>query len=86
MVGGGFGLITSSDFFVPQVNRSGSMANFVTPVGVTAAIRVPLPANSGGYSGLGQSASVRTDSSWVWLPLLALGAWLMSPRQGGRSR
>jgi hypothetical protein len=30
---GGLGLITSSNFFMPQVNLPGSMASFVTPAG-----------------------------------------------------
>ena len=32
----GFGLITSSNFYVPQVNLPGSMASFVLPAGVSA--------------------------------------------------
>ena len=31
----GFGLITSSNFYVPQVNLPGSMASFVLPAGVS---------------------------------------------------
>jgi len=50
----GMGLITSSNFFVPQVNMPGSMASFVTPAGVTSAIPV-LPATA--MRGLGQGAS-----------------------------
>jgi hypothetical protein len=49
----GMGLITSSNFFVPQVNVPGSMATFVTPAGVTAAIPVAAPAAAAGLSGLG---------------------------------
>ena len=45
MVGrGGFGLITSSNFFVPQVNQASSMASFMSP----AAIPVWLPGTKGG--------------------------------------
>lgn len=46
----GMGLISSSNFYVPQVNTPGSMASFVTPAGVTAAIPV-MP--STGMHGLG---------------------------------
>lgn len=43
----GFGLITSSNFFVPQVNLPGSMVTFVRPAGI------PVPI--GKRSGLGQA-------------------------------
>lgn len=46
----GLGLISSSNFYVPQVNLPGSMATFVTPAGVTGAIPV-VPA--AGMKGLG---------------------------------
>jgi hypothetical protein len=46
----GMGLISSSNYYVPQVNLPGSMASFVTPAGVTGAIPV-VPAS--GMSGLG---------------------------------
>ena len=46
----GLGLISSSNFYVPQVNLPGSMASFVTPAGVTGAIPV-VPAS--GMSGIG---------------------------------
>lgn len=46
--GSGMGLLTSSNFYVPQVNQNGSMASFVTPAGIP----VPMvPAT--GMSGLG---------------------------------
>lgn len=48
----GMGLISSSNFYVPQVNMPGSMASFVTPAGVTAAIPV-VPAASTSLHGLG---------------------------------
>ena len=48
----GMGLISSSNFYVPQVNMPGSMASFVTPAGVTAAIPV-APVAAAGMSGLG---------------------------------
>lgn len=48
----GMGLISSSNFYVPQVNMPGSMASFVTPAGVTAAIPV-VPAASSSLHGLG---------------------------------
>ena len=50
---GGIGLITSSNFYVPQVNVPGSMATFVTPAGVTAALPIAAPAASGMH-GMGQ--------------------------------
>jgi hypothetical protein len=56
MIGrGGLGLITSSNFFVPQINRPGSMATFVAPAAILAP--APVTANSGGLCGLGQAAS-----------------------------
>jgi hypothetical protein len=51
----GMGLISSSNFYVPQVNMPGSMASFVTPAGVTGAIPV-VPA-AAGMHGLGQQFS-----------------------------
>lgn len=48
----GMGLISSSNFYVPQVNLPGSMASFVTPAGVTGAI--PVVPTSAGMHGLGQ--------------------------------
>lgn len=48
----GLGLISSSNFYVPQVNMPGSMASFVTPAGVTAAIPV-VPTAGTGMHGLG---------------------------------
>ena len=44
----GMGLLTSSNFYVPQVNLPGSMASFVTPAGIP----VPVVAPSG-MRGLG---------------------------------
>lgn len=46
----GLGLISSSNYYVPQVNLPGSMASFVTPAGVTAALPM-VPAT--GMSGIG---------------------------------
>ena len=48
----GLGLISSSNFYVPQVNMPGSMASFVTPAGVTAAIPM-VPTTATGMHGLG---------------------------------
>lgn len=48
----GTGLITGSNFYVPQVNVPGSMATFVTPAGITGAIPVAAPAATGMH-GLG---------------------------------
>ena len=45
----GMGLISSSNFYVPQVNLPGSMASFVTPAGIP----VPVPV-AAGMHGLGQ--------------------------------
>ena len=48
----GMGLITSSNFYVPQVNLPGSMATFVTPAGIPVA--APVATTGGGkLSGLG---------------------------------
>jgi hypothetical protein len=50
----GFGLITSSSFFSPQVNLPGSMASFVLP----AAVPLPPPVKpKTGLSGLGLDPS-----------------------------
>jgi hypothetical protein len=46
----GLGLISSSNYYVPQVNMPGSMASFVTPAGITAALPV-VPAS--GMHGIG---------------------------------
>jgi hypothetical protein len=43
----GMGLITSSNFYVPQVNLPGSMASFVTPAGIPVPVVVPKTAMSG---------------------------------------
>lgn len=45
----GLGLITSSNFYVPQVNLPGSMASFVTPAGIPVPVAVP----AAGMKGLG---------------------------------
>jgi hypothetical protein len=39
----GLGIITSSSFWVPQVNMPGSMATFVQPAGIPAPVLVPAP-------------------------------------------
>lgn len=49
----GTGLITGSNFYVPQVNVPGSMATFVTPAGITGAIPVAAPVAATGMHGLG---------------------------------
>jgi hypothetical protein len=43
MLGSGLGLITSSSFFVPQVNVSSNMAAFVTPAAVVSQVPVRCP-------------------------------------------
>jgi len=62
---GRLGLISPSSFYVPQVNRPGSMATFVTPAGIPAA--APVPATSmvksvnlahARSSGLGQTSAL----------------------------
>ena len=45
----GMGLLTSSNFFVPQVNVPGSMATFVTPAGIPVPVAIP----AAGMKGLG---------------------------------
>lgn len=45
----GMGLLTSSNFYVPQVNMPGSMASFVTPAGIPAPVVMPAT----GMRGLG---------------------------------
>lgn len=49
----GLGLLTSSNFFVPQVNLPGSMASFVAPAAIPAPMAVPAST----LRGLGQGAS-----------------------------
>lgn len=66
----GMGLLTSSNFFVPQVNVPGSMATFVPPAAIAAAAPVAVPAST--LRGLGQGAS----------PLIGL----RSARRTGRLR
>jgi hypothetical protein len=51
----GTGLITSSNFYVPQVNQNGSMASFILP----GAIPVPTAVAPAGMSGLGSNRSMR---------------------------
>jgi hypothetical protein len=48
----GMGLITSSNFYVPQVNMPGSMATFVPPAALPSPVAL-VPAN--GMRGLGQA-------------------------------
>jgi hypothetical protein len=45
----GMGLLTSSNFYVPQVNVPGSMATFVTPAGIPVPVAIP----AAGMKGLG---------------------------------
>ena len=67
MLGSGLGLITTSNFFVPQVNLPGSMAAFVPPAAVVSPVAVPMT------TGLGQSL---TDSSPIFdMPSLFLAAY-----------
>jgi hypothetical protein len=49
MIARGLGLITSSGFYVPQVNLLGSMATFVTPAGIPV-----VPVSAPARRGLGQ--------------------------------
>ena len=46
----GMGIISPSNFYVPQVNAPGSMGRFITPAGVTSAIPV---ASAAGARGMG---------------------------------
>lgn len=56
----GMGLISSSNYYVPQVNLPGSMASFVTPAGVTAAIPVVPAAGMHGIGGPQFTPGLRT--------------------------
>ena len=47
----GMGLLSSSNFYVPQVNLPGSMASFVTPAGIPAPVILPAT----GMRGLGST-------------------------------
>ena len=49
----GMGLLTSSNFYVPQVNVNGSMASFYNPASIPVAAPVVVPAS--GMNGLGQA-------------------------------
>ena len=79
----GFGLITSSNFFVPQVNLPGSMASFVLPAGV-AAWTVATTSGALGqtpqqmYSLVPnptmQAPVSTTGNAYQYTPLLVLGA------------
>jgi len=64
----GLGLLTSSNFFVPQVNLPGSMASFVPPVAIP--LFVPLASNGGRtQTGLGWLRGLGQD--WATDPCLA---------------
>jgi len=69
----GLGLITSSNFFVPQVNLPGSMASFVTP----AAIPISAIAAKGGKTGLGwlHRWGLGQDDSPVYAPANLTATW-----------
>ena len=57
----GLGLITSSNFYVPQVNLPGSMATFVRPAAIPIAV---ARAKTGmGLRGLGQDSPVYAPSN-----------------------
>ena len=47
---GGMGLLTSSNFFVPQVNVPGSMATFVAPAAIPPPVVLPAKMSGLGYS------------------------------------
>lgn len=51
----GMGLISSSNFYVPQVNMPGSMASFVTPAGIPAPVVVPSGGAMRGFGATGTS-------------------------------
>lgn len=48
----GMGLISSSNFYVPQVNLPGSMASFVAPAAIPAPVVVPASTMNGLGQGL----------------------------------
>jgi len=48
MLGHRLGLISSGNFFVPQVNLPGSMATFAIPAGVPVAVATPARSNDPG--------------------------------------
>lgn len=50
----GMGLISSSNFFVPQVNQPGSMASFVRPAAIPAPVVIPAT----GMNGLGAATTL----------------------------
>jgi hypothetical protein len=70
----GLGLITSSNFYVPQVNLPGNMASFVTPAGI------PIVSVSGSAlhglprAGLGQSLTFWEGQAprRSWTPSLSI--------------
>jgi hypothetical protein len=70
------GLITSSNFFVPQVNVPGSMASFVAPAAVVSPVPVPVAANGAKTQSIATSAADLTS----WLPLLLIAGLLMMVR------
>jgi hypothetical protein len=59
----GMGFIAPSNFYVPQVNRNGSMGSFLLPNSVSSAIAaagmVPAAAVGGGMKGLGSGMNAR---------------------------
>lgn len=54
----GMGLLTSSNFFVPQVNMPGSMASFVAPAAIPAPVVVPAT----GMRGFGATGTSTMNS------------------------
>ena len=74
----GLGVITSSNFYVPQINLPGSMATFALPAGVPVA--APVCANRGTVpsGGLGQ-----TPTAAFGLPSLGLPAGFFGDQQPG---
>lgn len=56
----GMGLISSSNYYVPQVNLPGSMASFVTPAGVTGALPMVPATGMSGFGGPQFNPGLRT--------------------------
>jgi hypothetical protein len=79
---GGLGLITSSNFYVPQVNLPGSMATFVLPAAIPVA--APVCSATGMDTKVSTSGGLgQTPTAAFGLPSLGLPAGFFGDQPGG---
>jgi hypothetical protein len=65
----GLGLISSSNFYVPQVNLQGSMASFAMPAGIPLPVPVTAPVVAVAQPGPATAAGFDLSSLVPWLVL-----------------